>query len=141
MLGYRITGDPIYRRWGWQIFQSFQKHCRVDHGGYAGLEDVQVDPPKLLDKMETFWLGETLSELHASIISHEWLPLTYVVEYLYLLFDDSQHIPLSENVFNTEVSPGYPRWLVYLELTFIRHIYFLYSSPIYIRHSLPLSIF
>ena len=60
MLGYRITGDPIYRQWGWQIFQSFQKYCRVSNG-YVGIEDVQVDPPVLLDKMETFWLGETLS--------------------------------------------------------------------------------
>ena len=61
-LAYRITGDPIYREWGWDIFQSFQKHCRVTTGGYAGIEDVQVVPPVQLDRMETFWMGETLSE-------------------------------------------------------------------------------
>ncbi|ORY35384.1 glycoside hydrolase [Naematelia encephala] len=82
-LGYRATGDPKYREWGWQIFQAFQEHCRVADGGYAGIEDVQVVPAKKLDRMETFWLGETL-------------------KYLYLLFDDSDHIPLSENIFNTE---------------------------------------
>ncbi|ORX38652.1 putative endoplasmic reticulum mannosyl-oligosaccharide 1,2-alpha-mannosidase [Kockovaella imperatae] len=83
MLGYRITGDPIFREWGWKAFQAFQKHCRVEHGGYAGIEDVQVVPPKKLDRMETFWLGETL-------------------KYLYLLFDDSDHISLDKHVFNTE---------------------------------------
>ena len=27
-----------------------------------GIEDVQQLPPKQIDQMETFWLGETLSE-------------------------------------------------------------------------------
>jgi hypothetical protein len=30
--------------------------------------------------------------------------LTLDLEYLYLLFDDSDHIPLDKNIFNTEVS-------------------------------------
>nr|ACZ80670.1 putative mannosyl-oligosaccharide 1,2-alpha-mannosidase protein [Cryptococcus depauperatus] len=59
-LAYRITGDEKYRRWGWQIFEAFQKWCRVEKGGYAGIEDVEAMPPKQLDRMETFWLGETL---------------------------------------------------------------------------------
>jgi rhamnogalacturonyl hydrolase YesR len=63
-LAYRSTGDEKYRQWGWQIFQAFQKHCRVNGGGYAGIEDVQVVPAKQLDRMETFWLGETLSEYY-----------------------------------------------------------------------------
>lgn len=62
LLAYRSTGDAKYREWGWQIFQSFNKHCRVSTGGYAGIEDVQVVPATKLDRMETFWLGETLSE-------------------------------------------------------------------------------
>ncbi|OXH31367.1 mannosyl-oligosaccharide alpha-1,2-mannosidase [Cryptococcus neoformans] len=82
-LAYRATGDEKYRRWGWQIFEAFQKWCRVKDGGYAGIEDVQSMPPKQLDRMETFWLGETL-------------------KYLYLLFDDADHIPLDKNIFNTE---------------------------------------
>jgi mannosyl-oligosaccharide alpha-1,2-mannosidase len=62
MLAYRVTGDEQYRKWGWQIFESFNKHCRVPTGGYVGIEDVQQMPPKQIDQMETFWLGETLSE-------------------------------------------------------------------------------
>ncbi|OCF38271.1 mannosyl-oligosaccharide alpha-1,2-mannosidase [Kwoniella heveanensis CBS 569] len=61
-LAYRSTGDQKYREWGWMVFQAFQKYCRVPTGGYAGIEDVQTVPPKQLDRMETFWLAETLSE-------------------------------------------------------------------------------
>lgn len=62
MLAYRVTGDEQYREWGWQIFEAFNRHCKVKTGGYAGIEDVQQLPPKQIDQMETFWLGETLSE-------------------------------------------------------------------------------
>ena len=26
---WRTTHKPVYREWGWAIFQSFEKHCRV----------------------------------------------------------------------------------------------------------------
>lgn len=61
-LAYRTTGDEIYREWGWKIFKAFEEHCRVASGGYAGVQDVQVTPARMEDKMETFWLSETLSE-------------------------------------------------------------------------------
>ncbi len=57
-LAYRATGDEIYRTWGWEIFQAFEKWCKVSTGGYAGIDDVQAMPPKQHDRMETFWLGE-----------------------------------------------------------------------------------
>lgn len=83
---YRITEDPKYREWGWQIFEAFEKHTKVGSGGYSSLEDVTALPPRRRDKMETFFLGETL-------------------KYLYLLFADSSLIPLDKFVFNTEAHP------------------------------------
>lgn len=83
---YRITEDPKYREWGWQIFEAFEKHTKVDTGGYTSLDDVTVIPPQRRDKMETFFLGETL-------------------KYLYLLFGDRSVLPLDEFVFNTEAHP------------------------------------
>lgn len=83
---YRITEDPKYRDWGWQIFEAFEKHTKVDTGGYCSLDDVTSVPPHRRDKMETFFLGETL-------------------KYLYLLFSDSSLIPLDKFVFNTEAHP------------------------------------
>jgi len=26
---YRITRDPIYKEWGWKIFESLETHCKV----------------------------------------------------------------------------------------------------------------
>ncbi|XP_030470743.1 mannosyl-oligosaccharide 1,2-alpha-mannosidase MNS3 [Syzygium oleosum] len=83
---YRITEDPKYREWGWQIFEAFEKYTKVDTGGYSSLDDVTHIPPRRRDKMETFFLGETL-------------------KYLYLLFSDSDVIPLDKFVFNTEAHP------------------------------------
>ncbi|KAF7149563.1 hypothetical protein RHSIM_Rhsim02G0157100 [Rhododendron simsii] len=83
---YRITEDPKYREWGWEIFKAFEKYTKVGSGGYTSLDDVTVLPPRRRDKMETFFLGETL-------------------KYLYLLFGDKTVIALDEFVFNTEAHP------------------------------------
>jgi hypothetical protein len=85
-LAYRLTGDSKYREVGWRIFQSIEKHCRVDSGGYASIINVDEVPAQMEDKMETFLLSETF-------------------KYLYLLFDDADVLPLSQYVFNTEAHP------------------------------------
>lgn len=52
-IAYQQSGDPIYREWGWEIFQAFEKHCKVESGGYASIDDVDSDEPEQLDRMET----------------------------------------------------------------------------------------
>jgi len=74
-LAYRATGDQKYRDWGWKIFQAFQEHCRVETGGYAAIKDVQVNPPEKDDRMETFWLSETLSEFRGLELADGRIPL------------------------------------------------------------------
>ncbi|GMI72341.1 alpha-mannosidase 3 [Hibiscus trionum] len=93
---YRITQDPKYREWGWQIFESFEKYTKVDSGGYTSLDDVTTLPPRRRDKMETFFLAETL-------------------KYLYLLFGDRSVMPLDKFVFNTEAHPLPLGGAIYLE--------------------------
>ncbi|KAF8652542.1 hypothetical protein AX16_004354 [Volvariella volvacea WC 439] len=88
-IAYRLTGDPIYREHGWEIFKAIEKHCRVPTGGYATVTNVDEVPAKQEDKMETFMLSETL-------------------KYLFLLFSDSKVLPLDRYVLNTEVSNGLP---------------------------------
>ncbi|KAK9837344.1 hypothetical protein WJX81_007743 [Elliptochloris bilobata] len=85
---WRVTGDARYREWGWHMFRAWHRFCRVPTGGFANLESVLTVPPPQRDKMESFWLAETL-------------------KYLYLLFDDSQPvlIPLDQFVLNTEAHP------------------------------------
>ncbi|KAI0147379.1 glycoside hydrolase family 47 protein [Xylariaceae sp. FL1272] len=79
---WRITGNPLYREWGWRIFKAFEIHTKLD-GGYTSLDDVTTAPPPKRDNMESFWLAETL-------------------KYLYLLFSPTDFFPLDEVVFNTE---------------------------------------
>uniref|UniRef100_H3CI25 alpha-1,2-Mannosidase n=1 Tax=Tetraodon nigroviridis TaxID=99883 RepID=H3CI25_TETNG len=89
---YRFTKDTKYRDWGWDILQSFNKYTKVPGGGYTSINNVE-DPanPGPRDKMESFFLGETL-------------------KYLYLLFsDDMELLSLDKYVFNTEAHP-LPIW-------------------------------
>ena len=84
-----MTGDTKYQDWGWSMFEAWEKHSRVESGGYACLADVTVGGGELAekkDKMESFWLAETL-------------------KYLYLLFSPPSVMPLEEWVFNTEAHP------------------------------------
>lgn len=85
---YRITKDPIYRQWGWEIFENFVKYTKVPNGSYSSLDDVtDADNIHFRDNMESFWLAETL-------------------KYLYLLFEDDESVlPLNKIVFNTEAHP------------------------------------
>ncbi|XP_077969053.1 endoplasmic reticulum mannosyl-oligosaccharide 1,2-alpha-mannosidase-like isoform X2 [Styela clava] len=84
---WRITNDTKYRDWGWDAAQAFEKYSKVP-GGYTSIKNV-MDPRNTqpMDKMESFFLGETL-------------------KYLYLLFSDDRNLlPLNKWVFNTEAHP------------------------------------
>ena len=94
---YEITRDPIYREWGWTMFESFREHTKLvdDVTGkvyaYSSLDTVMDKPVKdrrRRDNMESFWLAETL-------------------KYFYLLFSDDVGIDgglpgLEDVVINTE---------------------------------------
>ncbi|KAK8055336.1 glycoside hydrolase, partial [Apiospora rasikravindrae] len=96
-LMYRITGDNMYREWGWTIFQAFQKHTRTpDRDGYTSLDDVRTVPPKTRDNMESFWLASTR---HLCLSTRG---VAETLKYLYLLFSPEDYMPLTEVVFNTE---------------------------------------
>ncbi|KAJ5760127.1 Mannosyl-oligosaccharide 1-2-alpha-mannosidase [Penicillium odoratum] len=100
---YRITGDEIYREWGWEMFKSFVRHTAIIETvtpsvpgtvsppyerikSFTSIGNVEAIPPEKRDRMESFWLSETL-------------------KYFYLLFSDRDIISLEEHVFNTEAHP------------------------------------
>ncbi|EPS35755.1 hypothetical protein H072_10735 [Dactylellina haptotyla CBS 200.50] len=85
-LMWRMTGDEIYREWGWKIFKAFVKHTAVEGGGFTSLNSVLSVPASQRDNMESFWLAETL-------------------KYFYLLFSPNDLLPLTDVVFNTEAHP------------------------------------
>lgn len=94
---YRATGDPQWQEWAWEAFGTLERMNRVE-GGFAGLRNVMktkadYDENKVqrIDKMESFWLAETL-------------------KYLYLFFaEDAEYQVKSDGrmkyVFSTEAHP------------------------------------
>ena len=92
---YRITGDPKLLDTAWKMFQSIEKWTRTDLA-HASLSDVRHVPPEKSDRMESFWLAETL-------------------KYFYLIFSEPELISLDDYVLNTEAHPfqrpkGVPMW-------------------------------
>lgn len=88
---WRITGDVVYREWGWEMFKSFMNYTAIeDEGGFTSLSNANVVPPVTRDNMESFWLAETL-------------------KYFYLLFSPNDLLPLDQIVINTEAHP-FPRF-------------------------------
>lgn len=54
---WRITGDVMYREWGWEMFKSFMNYTAVpEGGGFTSLSNANVIPPTTKDNMESFWL-------------------------------------------------------------------------------------
>jgi len=80
-----LTGDDRYRDWGWKTFLAFERHLKTPHG-YASLQNVRSDRPQKVDRMESFFLAETL-------------------KYLFLLQDPARQIRLDTHVLNTEAHP------------------------------------
>jgi mannosyl-oligosaccharide alpha-1,2-mannosidase len=61
---WRITNNPIYRRWGWEIFCAFQKHTALEDGeGHSSLNSVKYIPSPRRDNMESFWLVSTPEDI------------------------------------------------------------------------------
>ncbi|KAG5800530.1 hypothetical protein H9Q69_000417 [Fusarium xylarioides] len=91
---YRATGDRKYQDWAWEAFEALNRMCKVE-GGYTGLKSVMKTKDdktrKFVDKMESFWLAETL-------------------KYLYLMFAEDSELQVRRDgkmkyVLNTEAHP------------------------------------
>ena len=60
---WRLTGDEMYRHWGWEMFKAFVKHTDVGGGGgFTSLGNVNEMPPPQRDNMESFWLVSNVQQ-------------------------------------------------------------------------------
>ncbi|KAL8243881.1 hypothetical protein R6Q59_010139 [Mikania micrantha] len=75
---WRITGEEYWRQKGWVMFQAIQEATHTEVGN-AELEDVTSILGEKKDKMESFWLAETL-------------------KYFYLLFSEPNVVSLDDFV-------------------------------------------
>jgi mannosyl-oligosaccharide alpha-1,2-mannosidase len=82
---YRITGDKRLQDRAWNMFNNIIAKTKTDIG-HAVLEDCTVPNPVKKDRMESFWMAETL-------------------KYFYLIFADPDLISLDDYVLNTEAHP------------------------------------
>lgn len=91
---YERTGEQKYREWGWEAFVAFERYLKQTYG-YASLQNVLVVPSRekkflaprsYIDRMESFWIAETL-------------------KYAFLLQDPRRQITLDKWVMNTEAHP------------------------------------
>lgn len=82
---YRATQDPFYLQVGRMVMKDLEANCKTECG-YAGVHDVRSG--QLQDRMETFFLSET-------------------VKYLYLLYSPEHPLnkEFSNFVFSTEAHP------------------------------------
>jgi hypothetical protein len=81
----QLTGDPIYRDWAWEIWEAIDRECRTKTG-YGALRHVNNRNAGVDDRMESFFLAETM-------------------KYLYLAQDPDKPVDLMKVVFNTEAHP------------------------------------
>lgn len=82
---WRVTGNTTYLDRAAGAVKSFQTFLKTPTG-YAGINDVNDLNTTKIDDTESFWYAE-------------------VLKYLYLTFDDPEHISLDHYVFNTEGHP------------------------------------
>ncbi len=82
---YRITGDVTLQDAAWRMFQAIEKHTRTSIANSA-ISDVTVSEPPKDNRMESFWLAETL-------------------KYFYLIFSEPGVLSLDEYALNTEAHP------------------------------------
>ena len=68
----------LRQEWGWEVFQSIEKYCKTAYG-YGSLKNVDNPSMPPEDRMESFFLAETM-------------------KYLYLLFDPDSEIDILNKV-------------------------------------------
>ncbi|PWN90902.1 seven-hairpin glycosidase [Acaromyces ingoldii] len=82
---YRATGDKRWQDLAWTAFNSIKKYCQAP-AALAAIENVTDTNTKQIDNSQSFLYAE-------------------LYKYLFLIFDDPEHISLDKYVFNTEAHP------------------------------------
>ena len=75
---YRLTGDTDLPDSAWRMFSNIERNTRTDFGN-AMISDVRIDKSAKQNKMESFWMAETL-------------------KYFYLIFSEPSVVSLDEYV-------------------------------------------
>ena len=61
---YRLTGDKTLQDAAWRMFTQIEKYTRTEIAN-AAITDVTAERPRKDNRMESFWLAETLKYFYA----------------------------------------------------------------------------
>ena len=61
---YRLTGDKSYQAAAWRMFNAIEKHTKTDIAS-AAIKDMTLENSPKDNRMESFWLAETLKYFYA----------------------------------------------------------------------------
>lgn len=61
---YRLTGDKRYQVAAWRMFNAIEKYTKTDIAS-AAIKDMTLEDPPKDNRMESFWLAETLKYFYA----------------------------------------------------------------------------
>ncbi|KAI4145266.1 MAG: hypothetical protein LQ341_002434 [Variospora aurantia] len=90
---YRITGEKKYQDAAWRMFTAIERYTRTDIAN-AAIHDVTMTSPPKDDRMESFWLAETLKYFYAIFADPAVLSLDdYVLNKSSTTKGDSGHGP------------------------------------------------
>ena len=71
---YRLTGDKALQDAAWRMFNAIEKYTKTDIAS-AAIKDMTMDDPPKDNRMESFWLAETLKYFYAIFSDPEILDL------------------------------------------------------------------
>lgn len=66
---YRITADPTYRDWGWEMFDALREWTQLEDGSFCMLQNAFNG--KTTDAMNPSWTGSTLKFLWLLFEHHD----------------------------------------------------------------------
>jgi len=128
---HQLTGNPIYREWGWRMFQAIDRYCRCVQQGASGGRVLSLPLHRAgrslgtvrtrtcvtrPDNPTTVWRGEGMRccciprrAIALTPLCHALSPRSFflaeTLKYLYLLQSPDHPISLEQRVFNTEAHP------------------------------------
>ena len=71
---YRLTGDKSYQAAAWRMFTAIEKFTKTNIAS-AAIKDMTLESPPKDNRMESFWLAETLKYFYAIFSEPEVLNL------------------------------------------------------------------
>ena len=136
-IAYRLTGDDRYREYGWKIFQSIEKHCRLESGGYVSILNVDDVDSEKIDKMETFFLVwflfYRLSHVKVYLLCFFFLERDFEVSLLALLW--SKRFAIGQYVFSRCLYPAFQPWHI---SNFNKNMFSIQRCVPFLPHSMTL---